>query len=252
MNRPVQPAPAAAAQAITADAVEDKIKLAEAELEKELSMAVPAPQAGAEEEPFRPQSRLFAQTEQPKPPIQSRATPQAAPQPHAPAQQQAPAQSVEPVQAAPRMPRIEDFPPVVQAEVEHRHQQDKAEGGHDERGPMGLLKRLSSSLGRREDEDGADHAEQTDPAAERRPLSAEASLYVPKRGEPEGQGNAKTEPAGDDDQLEIPAFLRRQAMVASCGHGAGRIPDRADSPRMARSVLGHRRSNRTEPCVNGV
>jgi len=204
VSRPAQPAPVAPAQTITADAVEDTIKLAEAELEQELSIAVPAGQPRAEPDSFQPQSRLFAQTEQPKPPIQSRATPQAAPR-------QAAESRPQPT-AAPKMPRIEDFPPVVQAEAEHRQQLADGATGHDERGPMGLLKRISSSLGRRDDEDAAVSATQPAGGEERRPLSAEASLYVPKRGDAEARGQAKSEPQSEDDQLEIPAFLRRQAM----------------------------------------
>ncbi|WP_369293089.1 hypothetical protein, partial [Klebsiella variicola] len=46
------------------------------------------------------------------------------------------------------MPRVEDFPPVVRAEVEAKqHPVD-----HEERGPMGLLKRLTNGLTRREEE----------------------------------------------------------------------------------------------------
>ncbi len=223
-NRPVQPAVTVAAPA---DQVENTIKLAEAELEQELTIAAPEASAAAEDN-FRPQSRLFA-GQQPKAPIQSRATPQPVPQQPAPqpvAQQpaqppaaQQPQQTVPAAAApapaqdagqAPKMPRIEDFPPVVQAEME------QAANAQDERGPMGLLKRLSSSLGRREDEEQPATSAQPQPApgGERRALSAEASLYAPKRGNLDDQGREQPKPAqpSEDEQLEIPAFLRRQAM----------------------------------------
>jgi cell division protein FtsZ len=111
---------------------------------------------------------------------------------------------------AARMPRVEDFPPVVQAEIEHRS--NHAAANAEERGPMGLLKRLSSSLGRREEEAPRQPAEAA-PQAERRALSPEASLYAPRRGQLDDQGRQAPAKriAGEDDQLEIPAFLRRQA-----------------------------------------
>lgn len=237
---------AAAPAAAVPDPVESTIKLAEAELEQELAIAPATAPAGAtaEAEEFRPQSRLFAQPEPPKVPLQSRANPQpaaasqqvapqaAAPQPVAPqmqaaqpltqqpmaqqpvAQPVAPAQQLANQAGAPKMPRIEDFPPVVQAQAEQRQRPAEAAGAHDERGPMGLLKRISSSLGRREDEEGVDLPSKPQPAPERRQLSAEASMYAPKRGNLDNQG--RTQPAApqsnEDDQLEIPAFLRRQAM----------------------------------------
>ncbi|MCY6379921.1 cell division protein FtsZ [Hoeflea prorocentri] len=216
-----RPAAPAAPVAPPADQVEATIQLAEAELEKELAIAVPAEPA-AEREEFHPQSKLFAQSDAPKPIVQSRATPQVAPQAAPQPVAQAPAQPAPVVQAAaapaqphepaPKMPRIEDFPPVVQAEVD---QQQRPAASQDERGPMGLLKRISNSLGRREDEEAADPRAAA-PAApsQRRQLSAEASMYAPRKGALDDQGRAQpsTQAQSEDDQLEIPAFLRRQAM----------------------------------------
>ncbi len=210
-----KPAPVAP----VADPLESTIRLAEAELEKELDIAVP--ETPARNDDFVPQSKLFAQTEQPRPAVPSRATPQpAAPvqQPHpvaaAPVQPQPVAQPQAP---AAKMPRIEDFPPAVQAEAERRqHPSDPS--AHDERGPMGLLKRISNSLGRREDEEGLGSegapAAAPAPAADRRQLSPEASMYAPRKGNLDNQGRAQpaTPATSEEDQLEIPAFLRRQAM----------------------------------------
>jgi cell division protein FtsZ len=92
-----------------------------------------------------------------------------------------------------------------QRDMPHAHQVD-------ERGPMGLLKRLSSSLGRREEEDAA-MSGTSEQMPQRRPQSAEASVYAPRRGQLDDQGRVtpQARTTHEDDQLEIPAFLRRQA-----------------------------------------
>ena len=215
--------PAAPAAATSADPVAETILSAEADLERELDIASQIELAAQSQEAksapvaqpgFQPQSRLFAGTADAVAPQQPAMT---APQrPAMPAPQAAPQQ---PMQAAPemgmepqstRMPRVEDFPPVVKAEMEHR----AAPQGHaDERGPMGLLKRISSTLGRREEEE-ASHAAPAGQAPQvRRPLSPEASVYAPRRGQLDDQGRMtpQTRSSQEDEQLEIPAFLRRQA-----------------------------------------
>jgi len=216
----VQPAPVM--QAPKADQIAQTIRQAEVEMERELE--IPAPRAAAPvqqqpvmQETFRPQSKIFAAPEaapvmrqaplQPAPIMQ-----QPAPQPvmqqpvrHEPVIRQAPEQV--------RMPKVEDFPPVVQAEIDHRSQ-PAASHVQEERGPMGLLKRITNSLGRREEEVAPEMT--SAPAAssqQRRPLSPEASLYAPRRGNLDDQGRAvpQARMMQEDDQLEIPAFLRRQS-----------------------------------------
>ncbi|MFP1633533.1 cell division protein FtsZ [Zhengella sp. ZM62] len=182
-------------------------------------------QSGAEE--FRPASRLF----QGQPEIQEN-MPKQAPQPAAAATARepvaeypsaAPAVQPAPAATAPRMPRVEDFPPVAIAEMSARD--NHAHGEHEERGPMGLLKRLTNGLSRREDEPSASLKPATDASGPREPQLRQAApemrraaqqdsqLYAPRRGQLDGNGRVM--PAGpsaqDDDQLEIPAFLRRQA-----------------------------------------
>ncbi|MCB8837879.1 cell division protein FtsZ [Aurantimonas sp. VKM B-3413] len=117
--------------------------------------------------------------------------------PAAPVRRPAPQEAA----ATPRMPRVEDFPPMVRAEIETRAA--SAEQG-DERGPMGLLRRLTTGLSRREEEE---HQQ----AETRRPT--EASPYAPRRSAADSAARPATaaRPASEDDQLEIPAFLRRQA-----------------------------------------
>jgi cell division protein FtsZ len=225
----------------------------ERELEISVSAPAPAPAPVQHEaaEAFRPQSKIFASA-----PVEVQEAPRAAPQPvavapapvaeyrPAPAPVEAPRMEmprveavaptpvrVEPAPAyqsriepqayaAPRepemvrMPKVEDFPPVVKAEMDHRTREVPSHG--DERGPMGLLKRLTNSLGRKEEEEmqvAHDVAAPAVPQATRRPLSAEASLYAPRRGQLDDQGRTvpKTHSSHDDDQLEIPAFLRRQS-----------------------------------------
>jgi cell division protein FtsZ len=218
---PAMPSPmpseasATAPAAPASDPVAATIRAAEIELERELSVAeAPAPAtAQAPSEDFRPQSRIFAAEQPARPqPAPAAQAPMAAPvarEPIAPRPMAAP----EPRMAAPepvRMPQVEDFPPVVQAEMEHRH---AGAAEHDERGPMGLLKRLSASLGKREEDDHPAQQQPAAPAAQaRRPLSPEASVYAPRRGQLDDQG--RVAPQGrtmaEDDQLEIPAFLRRQ------------------------------------------
>lgn len=213
-----QPAarPSAQEPATAKDPLAETILSAEAELERELDIATQnemaaKPQTPAAQSGFQPQSRIFANSGEAPAPV-------TAPQPAMTAQRPA-APAPQPVQAAPvlrteaaasRMPRVEDFPPVVQAEIEHR----AAPHGHaDERGPMGLLKRISSSLGRREEEYTSQETQSGQAPQVRRPLSAEASVYAPRRGQLDDQGRVtpQTRASIEDEQLEIPAFLRRQA-----------------------------------------
>ena len=206
-QRPVEVRPAAPVHAEAprhADPVADAIRAAEMNAE----MAAMRPAQPAEGD-FRPQSRLFAQPE--AAPVMAQPEPvRMAPQAPQPVMQQAPQMASAP---QPRMPRIEDFPPVVRAEMEAPHAHE-----HEERGPMGLLKRLTQGLSRREEE--TSHLQPAQPreprlrqAEPRRAPSADGQLYAPKRGQLDEQGRLSVQPraAQEDDQLDIPAFLRRQA-----------------------------------------
>ena len=73
-------------------------------------------------------------------------------------------------------------------------------------------------LTRREDETARLQPAQREPvlqrpAEPRRAPSAEAQIYAPRRGQLDEQGRpvAQARPAHDDEQFEIPAFLRRQS-----------------------------------------
>jgi cell division protein FtsZ len=117
-----------------------------------------------------------------------------------------------------RMPRIEEFPPIAQRQLVQA--QDLAP--EDDRRPMSLLKRLASGLGRHEAADDLAHTQQVHrepgfrngtteevrrPAA--RPQGSDAG-YRPVAGQTDGHGRVQPQMRQDDDQLEIPAFLRRQ------------------------------------------
>ena len=209
---PVQEAPRMEAR--PADPVADAIRAAEANAAA-AAMAAPRPAAPVQDE-FRPQSKLFQAPPQPVQPhpVMQQPQPMVAPQP-APVQ---PREMPQPVAAAPRMPRVEDFPPLVQAEVEAKTR-PAVEQHHEDRGPMGLLKRLTNGLTRREEEPARlQPAQPREPklrqqAPEMRRVSQDPSLYAPRRGQLDDHGRLAPQPRAhqEDDQLEIPAFLRRQA-----------------------------------------
>lgn len=133
------------------------------------------------------------------------------------------------VEAA-NIPDLEDFPPMVQAEAEaHLEPSASASDGH---GPMGLLQKLKQGFGVRESEEVAtpslpnetsaetlttDAAPEVTPATERPQTQATARVddnpYAPRRGQLDDNGriNPSEKPIPEDDQLDIPAFLRRQA-----------------------------------------
>ena len=128
---------------------------------------------------------------------------QVAPQPVAKGTVAGADMEMDPVQPA-RMPRVEDFPAVVRGEIEQR--QTAGEQPADERGAMGLLRRLTTGLSRRED----DEHQAQEPA---RKAHVEPNPYAPRRVAADSAARPVTasRPVSEEDQLEIPAFLRRQA-----------------------------------------
>ncbi|TFF20709.1 cell division protein FtsZ [Jiella endophytica] len=129
---------------------------------------------------------------------------QVAPQPAARPSVSSAETAMEPIQPA-RMPRVEDFPPVVRGEMEQR-QAANHEQAADERGAMGLLRRLTTGLSRREE----DEQQAAEPA---RRAHVEPNPYAPRRSAAESAARPATasRPVSEEEQLEIPAFLRRQA-----------------------------------------
>jgi cell division protein FtsZ len=135
----------------------------------------------------------------------------------------------DPRQVQGRMPRIDDFPPVAQRQLA-----PQPEPHHDEdRRPMGLLKRLASGFRRDEDEAPTQahvrpQPQQQPPQAPRHPpVPAGAQDYVrrparppiaeptprPAQGQldPHGRPQPSQGQNRQEDDLEIPAFLRRQS-----------------------------------------
>jgi len=150
---------------------------------------------------------------------------------------------------SPRMPRVEDFPPIAQREIlaqqtppaasETPSSAPQAEAApapapalaptpaslddynEEDRRPMGLLRRLASGLGRKEEDEEleaeapvARPAPQMQPAAPAAPRAPQARVSSQgAAGQLDETGRAAPKPisAADDEQLEIPAFLRRQA-----------------------------------------
>ena len=187
--KPAQPAEATVTQQPAGDQPADPVAEAIRAAETPAEAKAQTPDAA-----FKPVSKLFQ-----APPAETR--PAAPMQPH--------------TQEAPRMPRVEDFPAVVRAEIEGS--EDDAD--HDARGPVGLLKRLATGLSRRDEEPRLTPAQPREPRLRqptpdtRRQHGHDPDLYAPRRGQLDDQGRAVAQPraAQDDDQLEIPAFLRRQA-----------------------------------------
>jgi cell division protein FtsZ len=159
---------------------------------------------------------------------------EAAPAPVEPEKPFIPPQAERPALRAPRMPRIEELPIPAQNQIRARQAESPAEPAPKQR--VSLLQRLASvGLGRREEEETpaarpAPAAERVAPpmpkappmpplarAPESRPESVSEYAKRPVAQRPAPQGldqhgrQAPVNNSLDDDQLEIPAFLRRQA-----------------------------------------
>jgi cell division protein FtsZ len=133
----------------------------------------------------------------------------------------------EPSFATTRMPDVQDFPPMVQAELEKRA---AARHQHEERGGSmgGLLKKLAHNFGVRDEEveqpraAARPQARMEPQAPQVRPVQNAAPAghgrvddnpFAPKRAglDRHGRITPGEKAMNDDDQLEIPAFLRRQS-----------------------------------------
>ncbi|XYD09992.1 cell division protein FtsZ [Methylobacterium sp. NMS12] len=139
-----------------------------------------------------------------------------------------------PLARAPRMPQIHELPPIAQTQIMANR---AAEEAAPESKRTSLLRRLATVGfgGRREDMEGAPAARPASvaapqphmaqphmaqphmaqphvPPAPRAPAAPAVPQYRPAQGNLDAQGRLAPQPRMmDDDQLEIPAFLRRQA-----------------------------------------
>jgi cell division protein FtsZ len=127
----------------------------------------------------------------------------------------------------PRMPRIDELPLPAQNEI--RAQRGEISDDHPEKRRMSLMQRLASvGLGRRPEEAEAPPAPRTAramPQFERPPQRPTARHPEGRAGDPVSEYARRTAPhgldphgrptpvhnSGEEDQLDIPAFLRRQA-----------------------------------------
>ena len=105
-----------------------------------------------------------------------------------------------------RMPEIDDFPPQVKRQIEAQQGRIETIAEQAQKKKPGLFQRLASvGLGRKDD------------PAPQAPSHREPSIAMQPAARPQlrQQAPAQPQPAPeqhlDDDQLEIPAFLRRQA-----------------------------------------
>ncbi|MGI9399905.1 MAG: cell division protein FtsZ [Rhizobiaceae bacterium] len=136
-----------------------------------------------------------------------------------------------------RIPDVEDFPPMVKAEIEQRSAEKST--ASEERGPMSLLKKLTNGFSGKEEsgETSKDENPAVSPpvqvensAAAPQVSEVDSSLappqparsntgrvdnnpYAPKRSglDANGRIDSSERPVQEDEQLDIPAFLRRQS-----------------------------------------
>jgi cell division protein FtsZ len=224
-------APAAAAPTQQAPAVAQAPVQSRASLEQVAAAAVAAAlQDPIEDVQIRPiqqqKPSLFME------PVMQEPEPQEVPAAFIPPQAERPT-----ARPAPRMPRIDEFP--VPAQNQIRASRGEAAEEHPEKRRMGLLQRLASvGLGRQVDEQPQEEPARAAtpqtvdrlppvprPAPQQAnrpdPVSEYAKRPAPMPSAPMGQGHQGLDVHGrsapavhkpvDDDQLDIPAFLRRQA-----------------------------------------
>jgi cell division protein FtsZ len=119
----------------------------------------------------------------------------AVPQPVAEVEEDAPA-----AKTGPRMPEPEEFPPIAQQQLAARQGRIEQIADHAKNRKKGLLERIKDvGLGRKES-----------PVPQREPQIGKAEPKIVQVQAKQAPAPA-IDPTLDDDQLEIPAFLRRQA-----------------------------------------
>jgi cell division protein FtsZ len=122
------------------------------------------------------------------------------------AQRREPAVKPQQRQLQPRMPAIEEFPPIAQRQLAAQQNRIEDIAEHANKKKRGLFERLAGvGLSRK-----GDLPMQREPELARaEPRPAQDNTVQPIRQAP--QTANQIDPSFDDDQLEIPAFLRRQA-----------------------------------------
>jgi cell division protein FtsZ len=105
---------------------------------------------------------------------------------------------------APRMPQPEDFPPIAQRQIAAQQNRIENIAEHAAKKKRGLFERLAGVGLSRKGDLAADP--ELDPRTRQEPR-----IHAPEPQQRPQVATAQAQPAYDDDQLEIPAFLRRQA-----------------------------------------
>jgi cell division protein FtsZ len=109
--------------------------------------------------------------------------------------------------AQPRMPQVEEFPAIAQKQIAQQQTRIANIADHAQAKKKSLLERMASiGLGRKEA--ALEPQVRTEPKVRAEP-KMQAPAPQPRQTQPEPQPPHEAEL--DDDQLEIPAFLRRQA-----------------------------------------
>ena len=108
-----------------------------------------------------------------------------------------------------RIPPIEDFPVIAQKQIAAQQSRIEDIAEHAQKRKKGIFERLATvGLGRR---DESAPAPQPAPRRAEPKMTPAAAARTATRPQPQPDPHAHVEPAYEDDQLAIPAFLRRQA-----------------------------------------
>ena len=110
----------------------------------------------------------------------------------------------------PRMPRLDELP--IPAQNQLRQREAQYADHHPEKKRATLLQRLAAvGLGRREEDAEAHHEPAMNRQPEPQPRNVREGAYRPAKGNLDPHGRQQQPARGMEDELEIPAFLRRQA-----------------------------------------
>lgn len=207
---------AAAAAQVSVEAIEAALALPEAAIEPEPVRAVTTPHdPRVSIEPYEPAMNHYDAPAPAAQPQQMRvAEPAPVQHPYVPPVAERPSAAA--VQRS-RVPSIEEFPPIAQRQA--ASVQVHPEDHDEERRPLGLLRRLATvGLGRREEEAQAEAPRAAAPQPAVRPSAASEFVKRPAapvqgaagRLDPQGRMAPQPAPRAADDDMEIPAFLRRK------------------------------------------
>jgi cell division protein FtsZ len=103
-----------------------------------------------------------------------------------------------------RMPAVDEFPAIAQKQIAAQQSRVSNIAAQSSKKKMGIFERLATvGIGRREEPEHVAPVQRAEPSMAKRPQ--------PQRYPPPPAPVVQEEPSYEDDQLAIPAFLRRQA-----------------------------------------